>query len=358
MASTAFAFQWQPQPNVSQLAESWQQLEAQSPANLFTSWFWMQSWWQAYQKADWLLTVSDANGLVSLSLWNEQHHKRPLGLHVNTLHLHHVGREAEDQIWPEYSSPLTKTESEHLLYPQLLAQLFQHTHINEIDVGLTHHSITQLNPNANYLAEPFLAATAFQYKTNAEQAAFSANLRSQLNRSQREAEKLGTVTFTLQEDPDFTAFEQLAEGHQQQWGESSGFNNPAFLRFHRQLMANSQFAAGTGCAIATLAINGQPYAQHYLIRYHGTLYFYLGTAKKTSNARLKPGMMLHAHLIERLAELGCQCYDFMGGDYEYKRRLSNQQTALQQWRIKRPLARFKVEQTLKQWKARVKTYAH
>lgn len=357
MSDAPLMFDWQPRPNVSQLAEAWKALEALSTPNLFTSWYWIHSWWQAYDKADWLLSITQNNRVVGLSLWNERYHKRPLGLHVNALHLHHTGDAQQDQIWPEYSSVLTETESEYALYSQLLAQTFNQHQIDEVNLGLTHVPLAQLDPASDYVQELSLATTAYYVELANDDPIFSSNLRNQLNRSHREAEKLGAVTYTLEPDPSFVRFQCLAPAHQQQWGESSGFSNSQFLRFHERLLANSQFHEGNGCAIATLSVNDQPMAQHYLIRHHNTLYFYLGTAEKNHPARLKPGIMLHAHVIERLLDVGCQRYDFMGGDFQYKQRLSNRRVELHQWRIKRPLARFKVEQTLKQWKARINSNA-
>jgi hypothetical protein len=56
--------------------------------------------------------------------------------------------------------------------------------------------------------------------------------------------------------------------------------------------------------------------------------------------------------MNAMQQWGCDRYGFLGGDYDYKKRMSNKILKMNRTRIKRPSTKYKLEAFLKGFKQR------
>jgi CelD/BcsL family acetyltransferase involved in cellulose biosynthesis len=122
-----------------------------------------------------------------------------------------------------------------------------------------------------------------------------------------------------------TMFGELARLHQHQWvaREKLGvFSGPVYRSFHEDMLPHY---ARTGRLWLVGLRDGKTKvfkAVRYLLESHGRLYDYISGLEGTEDNVLNPGLVLHMHTIDAAAKAGVKTYDFMGGDYEYKRRMA------------------------------------
>jgi hypothetical protein len=181
-------------------------------------------------------------------------------------------------------------------------------------------------------------------------AALSANTRQQLRRSRRLAEQaLGPLT--LREagsiEQAHAWFEATAPLHRARWGSSdgatqdSGFDNPAFVAFHRRLIELS-FPRGE-VQYLRLQAGDTPFAYLYNFVCAGNAHFYLSGIDYRVGERYRPGLLAHWMAIERNLAAGRQTYDFLAGDARYKRSLCTGQDRTVWLVLQRPRWRLQLE---------------
>ncbi len=160
-------------------------------------------------------------------------------------------------------------------------------------------------------------------------AALSANTRQQLRRARRHAEHaLGPVRLevarTLEQALQW--FDASGPLHRRRWGGAqddpyaSGFDNPAFVQFHRRLIELA-FPTG-GIQYARLLAGDAVLAYLYNFVSDGHVHFYLSGIDYSVDPSVKPGMLAHWLAIEHNLADGREVYDFLAGDARYKRSLS------------------------------------
>lgn len=352
-------FRWAATPEPSELLAGWQAIAAQAKPSLFLSVDWLAAWLNSYGRPDWLLTVYNNEELIGIAFFCERSHKRPLGINARTLHLNHAGCESRDQIWPEYNQVICLPAYREQIEKELVAATFEyHQQINELDTGLAELSFVKQINTTGFIAEQALAVASFAYDENESSftKVFSKNLKSEISRTERGLAENGPFEIQIMETPEqvWQQFKAMAPLHQAAWGVTSGFLNPDFMSFHEALIMQSNTALKP--IVMNLLLKDEPekiQCSHYLLLQNGIAYFYLGVTNKTLGARIKAGTYLHAKAIEQLKQLGCTRYDFLGGDNRYKRRMSNKVVLMAQYRIKRNLLKFKVEQVLKGLKTKL-----
>ena len=355
MDSPSLRFKWVAKPSIGKVLDFLVQISKDAPTNLFASKGWLQAWLQAYGETDWLLLAYDGSELVSVSLWCEKHHRRPMGFHVQTLHLHHTGDEDRDQIWTEYNGLFCKADYQPLIYQHLLDNIFNtHPYIVEVDTGLMLEQTTKLIDVSNYISEEQLSVNSYIYcaRDAGTHLGFSSGLRAEINRTERGLNDLTTDNVTIDIETDSTncwhQFQDMKELHVQAWGETSGFLNPHFMRFHEHLITNDP--CDVTAYLVSLVVNGELLGRHYLLKHQETLYFYLGVTNKDVGKRIKVGTYLHAKTIEQLSHFQCVNYDFLGGDFNYKKRMATKVIPLTRNRFKKKSVKSQLERGLKRIK--------
>ena len=352
MPSQHLTFQWVPRPQANKLIATWRQLAQHAPTTLFTSVGWVQSWLQAYGEPDWMLKIVDQQQLVSVSLWREQYHRRPMGFHVRTLHLQHTGDEALDQIWPEYNGLLGRLNYLPAIYQQLLDNIFSvHPFIDEVDTGLMLEQISTMLSTNDFINEEIIKLSSYVYvaQNATKNFGFSSGLRAEINRTERGLRELTIapvdVSFERDRSQCWVQFTEMKNMHIDAWGDTSGFLNPDFMRFHQSLITNA--SEDVTPIISSVIVNGELLGRHYLLQHKNVLYFYLGVANKNVGKRIKIGTYLHAKTIEQLQGFDCLKYDFLGGDFNYKKRMATDVLPMCRTRIKKKSVKSQIEKTLK-----------
>jgi CelD/BcsL family acetyltransferase involved in cellulose biosynthesis len=185
------------------------------------------------------------------------------------------------------------------------------------------------------------------------QAVPSSNFRHRCRRAMRAAKEEG-LEFVRARDPQQIAemFAALRDLHQARWkerGERGVFASPLFTQFHQEIRdiyhregrmwlvglrrpaaAAAAAAAGAAAGGAAVSGGGSPWvAVRYLLRAEDRLYDYVSGVDTGTNTALAPGLVLHLHTIDACAAEGIAVYDLMAGDYDYKRKLTLEESVLE-----------------------------
>lgn len=182
-------------------------------------------------------------------------------------------------------------------------------------------------------------------------AALSANTRQQLRRSRRHAEQtLGRlmVERAACTDEALDWLDRTAPLHRARWtgnsGETaaSGFDNPAFVAFHRRLISHG-FETG---AIEYLHVKAGETTLAFLYNFVACnhVQFYLSGVDHGIDPAMRPGLLAHWAAIEHALEGGRFSYDFLAGDARYKRSLSTGSGRTLWLVLQRPRWRLRLEQ--------------
>jgi CelD/BcsL family acetyltransferase involved in cellulose biosynthesis len=187
-------------------------------------------------------------------------------------------------------------------------------------------------------------------------AGLSANLRGQLRRSQQKLiEAVGPLRLVHAQDPDqaWQWLEHMAPWHLSQWrrpdgSSTSGFSNPAFIRFHKALIAEA--FQNDQARIWQLQAGEHVVSTVYNLRTSTTESFYLGALNPGVDSKFQGGLLAHVSIMDRCLQEGLQFYDFMAGDSRYKRQLSTDAETLYWIVLQRPRLRFAIEDRLRTWR--------
>jgi CelD/BcsL family acetyltransferase involved in cellulose biosynthesis len=149
-----------------------------------------------------------------------------------------------------------------------------------------------------------------------------------------------------------TTPEQLAEGravlerlHEQRWndrGRAGVFASERFARFHDRVMPRLLEGTDGQLELWWLVVAGEPVAAAYNISYRGRVYFYQSGRKLDVPKSAKPGVALHALLLQEAIARGIQEYDFLQGESMYKRQLAPDSRSLITLRAASPALRARL----------------
>jgi CelD/BcsL family acetyltransferase involved in cellulose biosynthesis len=187
----------------------------------------------------------------------------------------------------------------------------------------------------------------------------SANTRQQIRRSMRALESRNGRLMLHQAGSAAEAqdwFQQMAPWHRHRWSgpqagvSRSGFDNPSFIRFHFALIARA--FDSDHIRVWKLFGGEQVVAMMYNFRVGATESFYLGATDPELDPLMRPGLIGHLSVMERCLEEGVGVYDFMAGDAQYKRQLSNRSEQLYWLVLQRPRWRFRLEDRLRQLRSK------
>jgi CelD/BcsL family acetyltransferase involved in cellulose biosynthesis len=345
----------EPAAGNSQLRDDWLDLEGRASPTVFLSWQWLGHWLYVYQPLAWVLRVTQGDRLVGLGLVVETDERRHGVLKSRCLRLHQTGYKLLDQIWIEYNGFLAERGQEDAVAEACLRYLcnfmpeWDEFVIGAIDAeeAERYADITGLHKHLRWEAPCFgvdldhLRRTGKQYLDT-----LSRNTRYQIRRSDRLYQQQGDVRLVRPDSVDeaLALFDRIAPRHLERWGsgpDQSGFANPDFVRFHRELI-RSQWPGG-GVDLVSLMAGEEEIASFYNLVYNQVVYFYLGGIEAETDNRLKPGLLGHSLCIEDYRHHGFHYYDFMGGDERYKSNLGHLHRNLVQISLQRPRFKLKLE---------------
>lgn len=353
MTAVALTVTREPAAGSVQLRDDWLDLEGRASPTVFLSWQWLGHWLNVYQPRAWVLRVMEGERLVGLGLVVETDERRHGVMKSRCLRLHQTGHKLLDQIWIEYNGFLAEHGKEDAVAAACLQYLcnsmpdWDEFIIGAIDAGEAdrYARITGLHTHLRWEAPCFgvdldeLRRTGGRYLDT-----LSRNTRYQINRSCRLYQQSGDVRLVRPDSVEeaLALFDRIGPRHLERWGsgpDQSGFANPDFVRFHRELI-RFQWPDG-GVDLVSLMAGDEEIASFYNLVYNQVVYFYLGGMEAETDNRLKPGLLGHSLCIEDYRHHGFHYYDFMGGDERYKSNLGHLHRHLVQISLQR--ARFKLK---------------
>ena len=362
MKITELQYKIDPVRKISELECEWVKLANMAESGVFLSWEWVSNWAHFVQNQLFLCTVRASGQLVSMGFFTLVDVSRHSVMQVKQLRLHSTGVPETDQVWPEYNGMLIYPGYEASVYGGLVAFLETTSFKwDELVVGpVTSEVFSMLKPFKLHTVELWQAPA---YKVDFSnisklQAGYleslSKNTRQQIRRSMNHYRKEGELIVrcaTTKADA-IGFFNSLGVIHKQRWGQESGFQNHFFTRFHL-LMIERCYDSGT-VELLKLEANGKVLGYLYNFIFSNTAYFYMSGICPSIKNKLKPGLVFHSLCIDRYIENGLDGYDFLGGDSQYKRSLSNHREILEINSLQKPMLKFFIERGARQLKASVK----
>lgn len=349
---------------LSHLGTEWQDLESRAQAPVFLSWQWIGHWLAVYRPRAHVLKVWEDDRMVGAGIVVESDELRHGMLRSRCLRLHQTGRRVLDQIWIEYNGFLAESGRDLEVAVACLDYLCTEMGgWDEFVVGAileeeaeTFARHTGLHQHIRWKA-PCYGVDLNQLRNSGQKYldTLSRNTRYQIRRSQRLYGERGAVTLVRPENlgDALAIFDRIGPRHLRRWGagpDQSGFANPDFVRFHRQMICE-QWPSG-GVDLVSLRVGDDEVAGFYNLLYRQVVYFYLGGIVAEDDNRLKPGLLGHSLCIEDYRNHGFRYYDFMGGDERYKQNLGQCHGNLVQISLQRNRFKLRLESAVRKARRR------
>ncbi len=352
---------------LSALGDSWRTLEQSCEASFFQSWHWIGTWLETLPPRfePRVLRITSDGRLAGLAILMFHSGKRHRIMPVGRLLLNETGDDYHDRLTLEYGGILCDRAAHAAVTEAALSWLLkQDPNWSEICLsGLLPAGLSDVMAVAARLG---LLPWTFDLKPcdyvdlevvrGAEGdylSQLSRNTRQQLRRALRLYEAEGPLSLTaprnLAEAHGFLG--ELAELHQGYWtarGESGSFSNAYFTQFHRALI-DAGFADGK-IQLLRASAGDQPIGYLYNFLHKGYVYGYQSGFRYDEDPKRKPGLVTHYLAIEENLSQGARIYDFMAGQGQHKRSLSNATQDMTWLVLQRNLLKNRLEQQLRRMK--------
>jgi hypothetical protein len=185
----------------------------------------------------------------------------------------------------------------------------------------------------------------------------SANTRQQLRRALKSLQAVHGE-LRLEHSADLAQahdwLDRLAALHRHRWDaqrQSKGFAQPAFARFHHDLLG--EFHPTGRIEILRASAAGHDLAYLYNFVAQRRVYFNMCGVDHETMAEFKPGLLAHWQAIEHYRARGMGIYDFGVGSNRYKNSLCTHQDSQVGMVVRRPLLKFKLEDAARRLKRQV-----
>ena len=312
---------------VARLGALWQAFEQRADASFFQSWIWVGCCVAERYDRPLLLEAVAGEALVGVALFNT---RRRLGF--KTLFLHESGRPAQDAVFIEHNGPLVLPDHGEVLGTMIRAAAAQGCVVLSGVGGAVRdaaRAVAIVRERAVRVA-PYVDLTALA-DAGAYAAQLSRNTRQRLRRSERAYAALGPLRIERADESNAMAwFEAMVVLHTRTWqarGAPGAFADPATRRFHAALIADGVPRGAVD--LLRIAAGARTVGFLYNLRRAGRVCAYQsGFEYGVTDPAQTPGLTCHAMAIEHYRALGCRTYDFLAGESQYKRSLSQQQDTL------------------------------
>jgi CelD/BcsL family acetyltransferase involved in cellulose biosynthesis len=158
------------------------------------------------------------------------------------------------------------------------------------------------------------------------EAAISPRLRTYLRQNLRMYSETGEIRLARAESAveALSMLDELAALHQKSWterGRRGAFSSDRFFAFHRLLIERCQEKGLVD--LFRLSAGSQPVGLLQNFVWKGKVYFYQSGFQYQEDRRYKPGLMTFVYTIQHYLEAGYDSFDFLAGESQYKRMLTN-----------------------------------
>lgn len=327
----------------------WHDLDRRAAASFFQSWGWVGTWLRSLPAhiSPILVSARAGSDLVGLGIVVERH-DFPRLLSPRTGHLHATGDRDLDEITIEWNG--FRVDPDHrAAIPAMLAGLVEEGGFDRLDLPGVAPDYVDAEPPPGFARRILTQRPAFSLILPASSVALersvSANTRQQVRRAQRAYSALGPLRVIEAQNVDeaHLFLTRLKELHQPYWtarGKRGAFSGGFFESFHRRLIATC-FAAGE-IELLRIAAADRTIGYLYNFRHRQRVYAYQSGFDYALIDKGKPGLVAHWLAIERARGRGDTAYDFLAGENQLKRQLSDREDTLHWLALERGSIRFAI----------------
>lgn len=339
-------------------------MERLANGSFFTSWSWIGCFLQALNESERprLIRAREGASTVGLALLGTNVDRRHYFLTSKVASLNATGNAITDEITIERNGILVRRDASDTAVREicrfLVDRLVDWEELRLDGMVGDWSWLGQDNPRVRVLERKrpchFVDLQAIRTSGRGYLNTLSQNTRAQVRRSIKEYSKLGAIEVraaeTAREASNFLC--GLKELHQDYWisrGEAGSFSNGFFNGFHSRLVADN-FEQGS-IQLIKVSVGELVLGYLYNFVYDGWVSNYqsgfnYGICEKHN----RPGLVAHALAVELNLELGSRAYDFLAGDYQYKRMLGPSSETMSWIVLQRKLLKFRVRDHLRNLK--------
>lgn len=356
-----------PLTDVDALQVRWERLQARCTGSYFTAWGWIGCWVRALPPSVCLhvLEARRDGEVIGLALIGARHRRRHKLIASRSLFLNEAGDPYFDQLTVEHNGILAPPALTIPVTQACVMYLLSRGDWDELVLRRL-DSLAGLEPAGNAhkttLVEEmrapnhFVDLQALRLAGAPYLAAVSGNTRYQIKRALKEYGKEGPLSLVAAATPEqaLDYLHRLKALHQAYWagkGEPGAFANDFFDRFHRTLVA-ARFACGE-IQLLRIDVGAETIGYLYNLVHNGRVLNYQSGFRYRGSPQLKPGMVSHYLAIEYNLCHGAAGYDFLAGDYQYKKSLGTHAGEMTWAIVRRERLRFQVEEALRRLKRRL-----
>lgn len=338
-------------PRAPEVEQIWRGLDEPVSRSYFTSWAWMENWLACLPRdqAPQLAVVHGIDGPVSAFFVRRIPLVRLRLVKSRALYFNVTGNQRLDNLWIEYNGlvgrelaigqivDLLPDDWDELFLPGLRPDAFG---------GLAEHVVRGFHVRIERTVPVHYVELARVRETGYLKL-LGGQTRSQVRRAQREAGNLA-VELAGDEAHALEIYGEMTDLHQTHWrgrGQPGAFADPWFDRFHRRLITQ-RFRHGE-IQLVRLRNSAGTIGALYNFVHRGRVLQYQSGMAAFENKHLKPGFLAHTAAIEHSAKAGHEFYDFLAGDFRYKKSLATASTTLVWSRVQRQRLRFLVEDRMR-----------
>ncbi|MDU0356350.1 GNAT family N-acetyltransferase [Paraglaciecola aquimarina] len=349
-----------------QIQDSWNYIDSHAEENFFLSWDWIAAWLEAtLDKFDvFVCTATLSDKPIGMAIFAEVQGTRHRLLKSKQWWLHKTGDEKYDQIWIEHNDfLLDKNHAEAARHAMWCEIIKQKNDIDEFILGMTTTDTLSAHKTClpNFLRWNVIESKGWQTQLT-EWPDFdhywqtrSKNFKSQIKRSDKLLKALNVEVCINTDNDSFQAGLQLAKPwHIQHWGAESGFENELFTQHFHSVGKSSAQGKRQNLLTLVMKIDNKPVAVCLGFYNATTLYFYLSAQENIDDNRIKIGLYMHHQAIKWCFQNNLTCYDFLAGDYRYKRSFANKSTMYYLAHFQRNKFKFQVENKLRILKNKIR----
>ena len=355
--------------SLDQVLNDWKYIYSSAEENFFLSHHWISSWLtDTLPEFDiYVCTASVEKCPAGMALFVEKQEKRYGLFNIKQWLLHKTGNPSYDQIWIEHNDFLLDKRSASTVRKAMWQTISkQRPDIDEFIIGLStqgtlaehKQGLSRYRPWHYTLSTGWAASLVNYDDFDSYWADRSKSFRRQIKRTTQLLGNKCTVNISTDSKVFRERLDTLAPWHIEQWGAESGFHNPFFLSHWHGICEvtgeEAKQALPSPLFSVQVLINDEPLAICLGFRAADTLYFYLSSQKKMTDNKIKIGLYLHYLAIQWCFENDITCYDFLAGDYRYKRSFSDTQEQFYITHFQKNTLFFKLESTLKKLKAKLR----
>ena len=323
-----------------ELKPIWNSLFKQSDSKtFFLHWDWQWQWWKCFGGELYLIVLSNREPRKTIAIFPFIRKTR-----FGFDRLKFIGSPDSD-----YLDILTlkgyEQQSLDFFFKQFLPQNSQ-IGIVELD------AVNQCSPHWSYFQSLNLSAFTIKHTKKpcpyivlpdsweAYKASLSKQTRYLIGRKIRKLEKIFSVNYGVAKGDDLPRrMRNFIDQHQQTWNQRQrpgAFHNQKFKFFHHQIA--EKLLTNNRLKLVYLELDNKPVASYYLFR-EGNRYFFYLSGFDPKYAQYSPSVILLAKAIKQAIEEGCEEFDLMRGNADYKYKWTKQQRLNRSWVLSRKNAR-------------------